>query len=122
MARQDRTYAGAEAATQLAKLPGWSIADGWLTRKFTTDGWGTTLMLVNAIGFLAEIADHHPDLAVAWSSVTVRLNTHSAKGITDKDFELAREIDAVALKRPEQGRAAGLSGSTHAFVRGDAPK
>ena len=122
MARQERTYAGADAAAQLAKLPGWSIADGWLTRKFTTDGWGTTLMLVNAIGFLAEIADHHPDLAVAWSSVTVKLNTHSAKGITDKDFELAREIDAVAFKRPEAGRPAGLAGSPHAFVRGDAPK
>ena len=122
MARQERTYAGADAAAQLAKLPGWSIADGWLTRKFTTDGWGTTLMLVNAIGFLAEIADHHPDLAGAWSSVTVKLHTHSAKGNTDKDFELAREIDAVALKRPEEGRATGLAGSPHAFVRGDAPK
>ena len=122
MARQDRTYAGADAAAQLAKVPGWAIADGWLTRKFVTDGWGTTLMLVNAIGFLAEIADHHPDLAVAWSSVTVKLSTHSAKGITDKDFELARAIDALALQRPEAGRPAGLAGSPHAFVRGDAPK
>ena len=118
MARQDRTYSGADAAAQLAKLSGWSIADGWLTRRFTTDGWGTTLMLVNAIGFLAEAADHHPDLAVAWSSVTVKLNTHSANGITDKDFELAAKFDEIALWRPEAGRPAGLAGTTRPFVRG----
>jgi len=119
MARQDRTYSAAEAKEHLARLPGWSIADGWLTRRFATDGWGTTLMLVNAIGFAAEAADHHPDLAVAWSSVTVKLSTHSAKGITDKDFELARRIDEVALWRPEPGRAAGLTGTTRPFVRGE---
>lgn len=117
MARQDKTYTGAEAAAQLARLPGWTIADGWLTRRFVTDGWGTTLMLVNAIGFIAEAADHHPDLAVAWSSVTVKLNTHSAKGITDKDFELARKFDEVALWRPEPGRPTGLAGTTRPFVR-----
>jgi 4a-hydroxytetrahydrobiopterin dehydratase len=122
VARQDRTYSGAEAAAELARLPGWTIADGWLTRRFVTDGWGTTLMLVNAIGFIAEAADHHPDLQVAWSSVTVKLNTHSAKGITDKDFELARKIDELALWRPEPGRATGLSGTTRPFVRGEAPK
>jgi len=122
VARQDRTYSGADAATQLARLPGWTIVDGWLTRRYVTDGWGTTLMLVNAIGFIAEAADHHPDLQVAWSSVTVKLNTHSAKGITDKDFELALKFDEIALWRPEAGRASGLSGTTRPFVRGDAPK
>ncbi|HUO51123.1 MAG TPA: 4a-hydroxytetrahydrobiopterin dehydratase [Gemmatimonadaceae bacterium] len=122
MPRQDRTYTAAEAAPRLATLPGWSIADGWLVRRFTTDGWPTTLMLVNAIGFIAEAADHHPDLEVAWSSVVVKLRTHSAKGITDKDLELAARIDEVALWRPEPGRAAGLSGTARPFVRPDAPK
>ncbi len=63
-------------------------------------------MLVNAIGFLAEAAYHHPDLAVTWARVTVKLSTHSAGGITDKDFDLARRIEDVALWRPAAGRCA----------------
>jgi hypothetical protein len=55
-------------------------------RNYKTDGWPTTLMLVNAIAFLSEAAYHHPDLAVTWGRVTVKLSTHSAGGITDKDF------------------------------------
>ena len=51
-----------------------------------------TLLLVNAIGFLCEAAYHHADLAVTWAKVWVKLMTHSAGGITDKDFALARKI------------------------------
>ena len=92
MARQDRTYSESELTARLATLPGWALVDGWLERRYVTDGWPTTLMLVNAVGFIAEAADHHPDLTVAWSNVVVRLRTHSAKGITDKDLELAQKI------------------------------
>ncbi|MEK7799457.1 MAG: 4a-hydroxytetrahydrobiopterin dehydratase, partial [Acidobacteriota bacterium] len=46
------------------ELPGWKLQDGWIRRKYSTDGWPTTLMLVNAIGFLSEAAYHHPDLEV----------------------------------------------------------
>jgi 4a-hydroxytetrahydrobiopterin dehydratase len=119
MPRQDRTYSDAEAAALLSRLPGWMIVDGWLTRRFATDGWPTTLMLVNAIGFVAEAADHHPDLTVAWSSVGVRLRTHSANGVTDKDFELAHKIEEVALWKPPTGRPSGLAGTSKPFVRGD---
>jgi 4a-hydroxytetrahydrobiopterin dehydratase len=119
MPRQDRVYSEADAATKLGAIRGWMIVDGWLTRRYTTDGWGTTLMLVNAIGFFAEAADHHPDLTVAWSSVTVRLRTHSADGITDKDLELAKKIEEVALWRPPGGQATGLAGTPRPFVRGD---
>jgi 4a-hydroxytetrahydrobiopterin dehydratase len=122
MAREERTYSEAEATAKLTPLPGWTIADGWLTRRYSTDGWGTTLMLVNAIGFVAEAADHHPDLSVAWSSVTVQLRTHSAKGITDKDFELAQRIEEVALWRPATGRSSGLTGTTRPFVRGESSR
>jgi 4a-hydroxytetrahydrobiopterin dehydratase len=52
---------------------------------------------VNAIGYYAEAADHHPDLQVTWGSVAVALNTHSAGGITAKDIALARQIEQVAL-------------------------
>jgi 4a-hydroxytetrahydrobiopterin dehydratase len=103
MPRQETTYAGAELARRLAALPGWAERDGAIERTYKTDGWPTTLMLVNAVGFIAEAADHHPDLSVSWGQLIVRLNTHSAGGITDKDLELARAIESQALWRPSGG-------------------
>ena len=81
-------------------LEGWYLEDGWLRRKYNTDGWPTTLMLVNAIGFLCEAAWHHADLAVTWGKLWVKLKTHSAGGITDKDFAVARRIEDHVLWRP----------------------
>ena len=57
-------------------------------------------MVVNTIGHLAEAANHHPDLAVSYASVEVRLSTHSAGGITDKDLTLARKIEDVVHWQP----------------------
>jgi 4a-hydroxytetrahydrobiopterin dehydratase len=81
-------------------LTTWYLEDGWLRRKYNTDGWRGTLLLVNAIGFLCEAAYHHADLAVTWGKVWVKLKTHSAGGITDKDFALARKIEETVLWRP----------------------
>jgi len=86
---------------RLAKeLPTWSLVNGALERHFPTHGWKSTLMVVNAIGHLAEIAWHHPDLHVSWPGVTVRLNTHDAGGITEKDFSLAAQIERMIMWRP----------------------
>ena len=105
MADKPRVYAEPEIAAKLAelKLTGWKLEEGWLRRKYNTDGWRSTLMLVNAIGFLAEAGDHHPDLTVTWAKVWVKLQTHSAGGITDKDFTLARKIEDTVLWRPDSG-------------------
>ena len=115
---KERTYDEAEVQARIAewKLTGWYLEDGWLRRKYTTDGWPTTLMLVNAIGYLCEAAYHHADLSVTWAKVWVKLMTHSAGGITDKDFALARKIEDLALWRPEPGSA--LEGTPNKFVRG----
>lgn len=105
-----------EVLERLAReLPGWTIEDGCLRRKFNTDGWPTTLMLVNAIAFVSEAAWHHPDLDVTWGKVKVRLKTHSSGGITERDFALAREIDRVALWRPDASSA--LEGNPGKWVR-----
>ena len=111
-------YSDAEVAAKVAEhgLSGWSLEDGWLRRKFTTDGWPTTLLLVNAIGYVAEAAWHHPDLNVTWGKVWVKLKTHSAGGITDKDFALARQIEATVLWRPPAGSP--LEGTPNKFVKG----
>jgi 4a-hydroxytetrahydrobiopterin dehydratase len=111
-------YSEAEIPTKLVEhgLAGWYLEDGWLRRKYTTDGWPVTLMLVNTIGYLAEAAYHHPDLAVTYAKVWVKLKTHSAGGITDKDFALARQIEDAVLWRPAPGGA--LEGTPNKFVRG----
>ena len=89
--------------------------DKAIRRIYETDGWPVTLMLVNALGFAAEAADHHPDLTVSYRRVAVALSTHSAGGITGKDFELAKKFDEIALWRPPVG--GGLTGTTEKFVR-----
>ncbi len=112
----EKVYSVEEAGARIShdQLEGWYLEEGWLRRKYTTDGWPTTLMLVNAIGFLCEAADHHADLAVTWGKVWVKLKTHSAGGLTDKDFALARKIEELALWRPEPGSP--LRGTPRAWV------
>jgi 4a-hydroxytetrahydrobiopterin dehydratase len=117
---KESTYNESQIAEKLRDLPGWYFEDGWIRRVYKTDGWPTTLMLVGAIGFVAEAAYHHPDLAVTWGRITVKLSTHSAGGITDKDFELARKIEEVALYRPPSGSA--LTGTPEKFVRSGDPR
>jgi 4a-hydroxytetrahydrobiopterin dehydratase len=97
-----------------AGLEDWYLEDGWIRRKFNTDGWPTTLMLVNAIGYLCEAAYHHADLAVTWGKVWVKLRTHASGGITDNDFALARRIEDVVLWRPEEDSS--LTGTPNRFV------
>ena len=119
MNKQEEKFDGAQIAERLRELPGWYFEDGWIRRVYKTDGWQTTLMLVNTIGYLAEAAYHHPDLSVTWGRLTVKLSTHSAGGITDKDFELARRIEDAALWRPSGG---SLEGTPNKFVRSGDPR
>lgn len=101
---REHAYGEEEVARRLAaELPGWRYENGWIRRKYRTGSWKGTLMVVNAVGHLAEAAWHHPDLAVSYAFVEVKLMTHTAKGVTDKDFALARKIDEVVLWRPEPG-------------------
>jgi len=104
---KEHTYSEQEVRARLAaELTHWVYEDGWIRRKYKTSGWKATLMVVNAIGHLAEAAWHHPDLAVSYAFVIVKLVTHSAKGITDKDFELAKKIEKVIQWQPgKQGGA-----------------
>jgi 4a-hydroxytetrahydrobiopterin dehydratase len=97
---KDTPLTDAAIRERLAALPGWRYDGGMIRRTYKTDGWPTTLMLVNAIGFIAETADHHPDLLVQWGSVQVSLATHSAGGITEKDFALAQQVERTALLSP----------------------
>ncbi len=115
MAAKEKTYDEAEVKQKIAELglAQWHLEDGWLRRKYTTDGWPTTLMVTNAIGFLCEAAYHHADLAITWGKIWVKLQTHSAGGITDKDFTLAQKIEEVVLYRG----GGALEGTPNKFVK-----
>ena len=105
-----KTYSEQETIAKLQKeLPYWYFEDGWIRRKYKTSGWKATLMVVNTVGHLAEAAWHHPDLTVSYAFVIVKLCTHNAKGITDKDFELALKIEQVIGWQPatEDGALTG---------------
>ena len=100
------------------ELPHWYYEDGWIRRKYRTEGWKGTLMVVNAIGHLAEAAWHHPDVLASYPSVEVRLQNHAAKGITDKDFALARKIEDVVGWQPgkEGGALEGTPAGDQRFA------
>jgi|TARA_B110000902_G_scaffold13965_1_gene16638 4a-hydroxytetrahydrobiopterin dehydratase len=105
-----KVYTENEVVEKLEKeLPHWFFENGWIRRKVKTSGWKATLMVVNTVGHLAEAAWHHPDLTVSYAFVIVKLCTHDAKGITDKDFELAAKIEQVIAWQPalEEGALTG---------------
>jgi 4a-hydroxytetrahydrobiopterin dehydratase len=70
-----------------------SVEDHHLEREFTFPDFASALAFVNRVGALAEAANHHPDIYLAWGKVRITLWTHTANGITDKDHKLAKQID-----------------------------
>ena len=83
----------------LAKLPEWSRAGEIISRTFVFKDFPAAMKFVNEIAELAEQAQHHPDVDIRWNKVTLALTTHDAGGLTEKDFALARQCDALAVGR-----------------------
>lgn len=100
------------------ELPHWCYDAGYIQRRYQTHGWKGTLMVVNTIGHLAEAAWHHPDIRASYAHVDVLLQTHDAKGITEKDFELASKIEGVVMWQPakENGALEGIPQSEPRFA------
>jgi len=97
------TYSDEDVEARIkAELPHWYLEKGWIRRKYKTSGWKGTLMVVNTVGHLAEAGFHHPDLSVSYAFVIVKLMNHAAKGITNKDFELAMKIEDVIMWQPSK--------------------
>jgi 4a-hydroxytetrahydrobiopterin dehydratase len=84
----------AEIAAQLARLPGWSRQGDAIARQYTFKDFVEAMQFVHRVADLAEAADHHPDILIRYRRVTLTLSTHSAGGLTEKDFRLAGQIDA----------------------------
>ena len=108
---------GEVVAWLAANLPHWRLEDGWIRRTYKTASWKGTLMVINAVGHLAEAAWHHPDITASYAWVEVRLMTHTAKGITGKDLALARKIEDVIMWQPGK-EAASLAGGLKGGLEG----
>lgn len=96
---QRRALTPTEIVKRLADLPGWKLsgdgADVAIEKTFSFADYYETISFVNALAFVANTLDHHPDLSVHYNRCVVRFSTHSLQGISDADFECAARADAL---------------------------
>jgi len=94
-----RALTPTEVVTRLADAPGWTLSgDGAhvaIERTFSFANYYETISFVNAVAFVANVQDHHPELVVHYSRCVVRFNTHDVQGISESDFECAGRVDAL---------------------------
>ena len=92
------TITDADARTRLESLPGWQLAGKAITRQFTFKDFPEAVSFVVRLGFAAEAVDHHPDILINYKRVTLTYSTHSAGGLTEKDFAGAEEAARLAAR------------------------
>ncbi|HET9731508.1 MAG TPA: 4a-hydroxytetrahydrobiopterin dehydratase [Acidimicrobiales bacterium] len=85
----------AAVADALAGLQ-WDRDGDELVRTVVLDDFAGAMVFVNRVAELAEERDHHPDIAISWNRVTLRVTTHDSGGLTAADVDLARAVDAIA--------------------------
>lgn len=84
-----------EIRSSLSSLEGWKRDGDHITREYSLEDFVEAVELVNAFLEPAEDLNHHPDLTVSWGSVDVRVTTHDAGGLTERDFELAEKYNRI---------------------------
>jgi 4a-hydroxytetrahydrobiopterin dehydratase len=88
-----------EVVSRLAAVEGWKLAgDGEnvaIEKTFTFANYYETISFVNAVAFIANAQDHHPDLSVHYNRCVVRFNTHDVNGLSETDFDCAAQVDAL---------------------------
>jgi 4a-hydroxytetrahydrobiopterin dehydratase len=87
---------GEEVTAALEDLPGWRFEDGEISKRFRFASFMDAIWFIDRVAVEAEAMDHHPDLENHYDRVRVRLHTWTEQGVTAKDLELARRIEAVA--------------------------
>lgn len=80
----------------LPQVPGWAVVDGALQKSFPFNDYARMVSFVNAVAWLAQREDHHPDLHLGWGRTTIRWHTHSVGGLSINDFICAAHVDALA--------------------------
>jgi 4a-hydroxytetrahydrobiopterin dehydratase len=84
-----------EVQAALERAIGWERADTEIIKTVKLADFAHAMLYVGAVAHLAEVANHHPDIAISWNTVTLTLSTHSAGGLTEADFRLAAQISAL---------------------------
>jgi 4a-hydroxytetrahydrobiopterin dehydratase len=84
-----------QVAERLAALPGWTRDQDNIVHTQKLADFRAALLYVGAVAYLAEAANHHPDVLIQWNKVTLTLSTHSAGGLTNNDFALAEQINRL---------------------------
>lgn len=84
-----------QVAEALARVEEWEVQDDFITKEYEFEDFKSALAFVNRVGELAETADHHPDIIFGWGYAEIALTTHDAEGLTQKDFDLAAQIDGL---------------------------
>ncbi len=85
-----------EISARLSAVPGWTLEGNSITCTVTRADFRDAMLYVGAVAYLAEAANHHPDVGISWNRVTLTLSTHSAGGLTAADFALAGKINGLA--------------------------
>jgi len=80
--------------SRLGELPGWQRSGQTIHRTYRFEDFPAAMAFANRVAGIAEAQDHHPDILVRYREVTLNLSTHDAGGLTERDFRLARQIDA----------------------------
>lgn len=80
---------------RLSFHPEWTRSGHIILRRFSFPSFASAIMFVNTVAYLAEKQNHHPDITVQWKNVTISISTHDSGGLTDKDFQLAQQIDRL---------------------------
>ena len=83
-----------EINERLAELRGWSKGENCIEKRYQFKNFLRAMFFVNAVAYLAESVDHHPDIIIHYNEVTLRNWTHVANAITERDFALAAKVDA----------------------------
>jgi 4a-hydroxytetrahydrobiopterin dehydratase len=84
-----------EISRRLPALAGWQLNGKTIEKKFRFPDFRAAIGFVNRVADLAEVEDHHPDILVHYREVTLVLWTHATGGLTERDFQLAADIDRV---------------------------
>ena len=85
-----------EVVKKIEQLSGWSRGENWIEKKYVFKNFLRAMSFVNAIAYVAESINHHPDIIVHYNEVTLRNWTHVSNGVTERDFTLAEKIDALS--------------------------
>ena len=88
-----------EIEKKLGEITGWSFESNSIGKEFQLKDFVSALAFVNKIGDEAEKMDHHPDIFIhSWNKVKITISTHSAGGVTQNDFNLAKKIESLVTK------------------------